>query len=85
MTDVGDNAGVDIPRPGGHDEAGERREAHAGVPAALLSSHGSGQTAAGPEVTGDYPGPGTQHSTNLGNNVLVTGAVEPVPRDKARG
>ena len=85
MTDEGDNAGVDVAGPGGHHEAGERREAHAGVPAALLSCHGRGQTAAGPEVTGDNPGSGPQHTTNLANNVLVTGPVKPVPTDKSRG
>ena len=80
LTDVGQNAGVDVPRPGAHHEAGERREAHAGVPAASLSGQGSRQTAARPEVAGDDPGPGPHHLPGLRDDVLVTGPVEPVPR-----
>ena len=79
MTDVGDHAGVDVSRPGGHQEAGERREAHAGVPAGLLARHGRGQAGAGPQVTGDQAGPGSQDTTYTAHYVLVTRTVEPVP------
>ena len=84
MTDVGDNAGVDVARPGAHHEPGERREAHAGVPAAPLPGHCSSQTAAGPEVAGDQPGPSSQHFSSLPDNVAVTGPVKPVSRHQSR-
>ena len=48
-----DQAGIDAPRPGGHDQPVERRESHGGVDGAAVAHRRERRP--GPEVAGDQP------------------------------